>query len=172
MKIIKIVVNLLITAAVLVFCFIAAVSFFSAPESDGLFGLKGYVVISGSMEPSLSPGDFIMTRNSPYGNLEVGGVITFMGDNDIVTHRVEAITPEGLTTKGDANENPDASKVLEEDYIGSHLLTLPYFGHVIIFLQKPIAFILIAVALAGYFIMVYIRDGNEEEDKDKDKAAG
>lgn len=167
MKMVKFVGNMVLTAVVLVFCFIAAVSFFSAPESKGLFGLKGYVVISGSMEPSISPGDFIMTRSNAYEELEVGEIITFDGDNDIVTHRIEDITTEGLTTKGDANENPDASKVLEENYIGSHMLTLAYFGHVIIFLQKPIAFILIAVALAGYFIMVYIRDGKEEDDKNE-----
>lgn len=165
MKMVKIVGNIVLTAGVLAFCFIAAVSFFSAPESNGLFGLKGYVVISGSMEPLLSPGDFIMTRTSSFAELEVGEVITFVGDQDIVTHRIETITMDGLTTKGDANEHPDASKVLEADYIGSHLLTLAYFGHVIILLQRPMAFILLAVALAGYFIMVYLRDGDEETDK-------
>lgn len=165
MKMIKIVGNILFTVAVLAFCFIAAVSFFSAPASKGLLGLKGYVVISGSMEPSISAGDFIMTRSDAFEDIEVGEIITFVGDQDIITHRVDSITSEGLTTKGDANENPDASKVLQQDYIGSHLLTLAYFGHVIIFLQKPLAFILIAVALAGYFIMVYIKDGKDEDDK-------
>lgn len=165
MKKVRFVGNMLLTTAVVVFCFIAAVSFFSAPESKGIFGLKGYVVISGSMEPSIAPGDFIITKTGPFEEVEVGEVITFVGDKEIVTHRVDAITSEGITTKGDANDNPDASKVLQEDYIGSHLLTLSYFGLVIIFLQKPLAFILIAVTLAGYFILVYFQGSKDEEEE-------
>lgn len=168
MKKVKFVGNVLLVTAVLAFCFIAVVSFFSAPEGKGLFGLKGYVVISGSMEPSISPGDFILTRSGPFEEIEVGDIITFVGDKDIVTHRVEAITSEGLTTKGDANDKPDASSVREERYIGSHQVTLAYFGLVIIFLQKPLVFILIAITLAAYFIMVYIKDSKNEEDENEE----
>lgn len=165
MKKVKFMGNVLLVTAILTFCFIAVVSFFSAPESNGLFGLKGYVVISGSMEPSISPGDFILTKSGPFEEIEVGDIITFVGDQDIVTHRVEAITSEGLTTKGDANDNPDASSVPEERYIGSHQFTMAYFGLVIIFLQKPLVFILIAVTLAAYFIMGYIKDNKDDVDE-------
>ncbi|MGX7393382.1 signal peptidase I [Carnobacterium mobile] len=97
MKTIKTILNSVATLVVLLFVGIAAVSFFSAPKASGLFGYKNYTVVSGSMEPVLSPGDFIFVEMKPYQAVKEKDLITFSSNDEIVTHRVVRKSAEWLT---------------------------------------------------------------------------
>lgn len=166
MKIVKYIGNTIVLVAVLIFVVIAGISFFSAPDSSGLFGYKGYTVVSGSMEPKISVGDFIIVEIEPYDAIETGDVVTFQYNTEIVTHRVMDKTEEGLVTKGDANNIQDQGFVAEESYIGIQKLLIPYFGYVITFLQKPIAFALVVALMGVYLIYLYLHPTKEEEIKE------
>lgn len=58
----RIVMNAILTIVVIFVCSLAALNFFSAPDRPGLFGYKGYTVISGSMKPTLEVGDYIVIK--------------------------------------------------------------------------------------------------------------
>ena len=163
MKAIKVIKDMVATLLVLIFVVIAGISFFSAPKDRGLFGYKGYVVVSGSMEPMIHPGDFIFVRTGSYADIKEKDVITFMGIEEIVTHRAMTIAEEGITTQGDANNVEDERKVQSDDFIGTYLMRLPYFGYFIVYLQKPLVFISLCILLAGYLIFTYIVDTKREK---------
>ena len=73
-------------------------------------GYRAYVVHTGSMSPTYRPGSLVIDRPTN-GHYHRGEVITFRhseGNDDLVTHRVVAVTPKGIHTKGDANRTADA----------------------------------------------------------------
>lgn len=96
----------------------------------GVFGIRSYYVVSGSMEPQIPTGSMIYVKDCDPANLKEGDVIAFDLGNSVVTHRVTENDPslEELTTKGDANPLEDMRKVSYEDVIGVYTLHLPYMG--------------------------------------------
>lgn len=164
MKIVKYIGTALVVAVVFTFVGIAGISFFSAPDSSGLLGYKGYTVVSGSMEPEIAVGDFIIIEMEPYADVEKEDVITFQYNQELVTHRVIDKTAEGLVTKGDANNIQDQGFIAEENYVGIQKILIPYFGYVITFLQKPIAFSIIVALMGVYLIHLYINPVPKEEE--------
>lgn len=168
-KIIKFIGNALLAFVVILFGLTAAISFFSAPDDEGLFGFKGYTVVSGSMEPAFSTGDFVFVRTNELNDVKEGDVVTFMRNEEIVTHRAVAVTDAGVTTKGDANNIQDQGQVTQESYIGELALILPYFGYVVVAVQQPIVLIGLAVLLGMYFILIYVKEAKEEKQKAAEK---
>ena len=162
MKIVKTIGTTIAVVIVLIFVIIAGISFFSAPDSSGLFGYKGYTVVSGSMEPKIAVGDFIIVEMDSYDNVNKKDIITFQYNQELVTHRVVDRTAEGLVTKGDANNIQDQGFVIEESYIGTQKMLIPYFGYVITFLQKPIAFAVIVALMGIYLIYLYLHPSIKE----------
>ncbi|WP_034549613.1 signal peptidase I [Carnobacterium funditum] len=134
------------------FTFIMLLNFLSAPDSKGLFGYKGYIILSGSMESVLTPGDFIIVKDHPYQTIRENDVVTFEMENRVITHRVIKLSTAGLTTKGDANTVEDNSQVTKRDYIGTLKLALPYIGRIILLLQKPYMIAIYIVLIGSYFI--------------------
>lgn len=119
-KTFKIIKNILCWALIIALTF-AVVYFLSAKINGGIPSVFGYSVLrvsSGSMEPQLSVGDVILSKEveSPE-ELEVGDVITYYGtgalDGYFITHQIikaPYINEEGVTmlqTKGTANEIAD-----------------------------------------------------------------
>jgi signal peptidase len=132
---------------------------FAVPQVVGAD--DSYVVLSGSMEPAMSPGDAIIVDSAEPSNIEEGDVITFRGgsDNDLTTHRViEVVEQDGTTafrTKGDANEDPDRSLVTPDELqgqvmsVGGYLFVIPYIGYIINYANTQLGTILlVAVPLA------------------------
>ena len=70
-----------------------------------LADLRTQTVLSGSMQPAMSPGDLAITRPVPLSSLRVGDAIAFVppGQTTPVLHRLVAINGNAITSKGDAN---------------------------------------------------------------------
>ena len=121
------------TLLTVVFVFAVCFCFFVAIQSI----TRGYVslgktsffrVITGSMEPSISVGELIMTDNINIEEVKVGDVVCFhlRASNmygAVITHRVVDVffDEDGqvrLTTRGDANLSIDAEFVTSENFIG------------------------------------------------------
>jgi len=95
-----------------------------------LVGADGsYVVLGGSMEPTLSPGDLTFTEKVETAEIDVGDVVAVKTDSGIYTHRVIETkgSDEGILfrLKGDANEDPDSSYVNGSEIIGKTSFSLP-----------------------------------------------
>lgn len=97
----------------------------------GVFSYKPKVIMTGSMEPQIMPGDVVIVHKSEEV-VKLGDIIMFPANRMLVTHRVVAIKEEegkrSLTTKGDANPSPDPEPVLEADVQGKVILVVPQIG--------------------------------------------
>ena len=83
----------------------------------GLFGIRPYVVYSGSMEPKIPTGAVVFTKEGAYSP-ETGDIITFHNEDTVVTHRVVKKEEGTFITKGDANNAEDAEPVLPQQVQG------------------------------------------------------
>lgn len=111
------------------------------------FGIKPYVVMSGSMSPAIAAGDLVLAKHVSTAEVEVGDVVTVDVGGDHVTHRVESIEPNGdrvaLVLKGDANETADPTPyaVATADVV---VFDVPRAGYVVGWLQSPLGLALSA----------------------------
>ena len=149
--------SLILLAAILL-CLVLA-----APR---LAGIRTYVVISGSMEPAIPTGSMVYSKEVDPKTLETGDVIVFYSSNaapggtdtkDIIpiTHRVVSNdTAAGeITTKGDANEQNDISKVTYMNVEGKVIFHVPHLGYMAAPLSSTMGKIALAlIILAGYLL--------------------
>ena len=105
-----------------------------------LFGIHRYLVVSGSMEPSLYAGDIVFVNtNIDFEDVEIGDVIIFKHREMNIIHRVieESTTIDGqqkyLKTKGDANKVDDGFVATEENYCGTVLFHIDKIGYAVDF---------------------------------------
>ena len=151
-----------------------------------LLGYERYVIVSGSMEPTVPVGAVVYDEVVPVEDIETGDIITFVppqeyGIDDPVTHRVIEISIAGentsepgarlFQTKGDANEDPDAWKmVLDGPEQARYVRHIPYVGYVYMALHVRWVQVLLiglpALGLVAFLAMSLWRlsaDGVREE---------
>lgn len=136
----------------------------SAPKGKGFFGYKGYTVLSNSMQPTFSAGDYVLDKMVDYENIKNGDVISYYPDNHtIVTHRVKDVTPKGFIMQGDANNAQDDFTVTKDHYIGKMILVIPMLGRLPEFLMHPFLWLAIAVIVLLLLISgIYQRRKHQE----------
>lgn len=103
-------------------------------------GLRPLVVKSGSMEPTISTGGMVLTRQVTAAEIAVGDVVAVeRPDRTRVTHRVVAVVQRGataeLTLKGDANTDNDPLPVTVTT-AGEVVYSAPWLGRVSAFLAS------------------------------------
>jgi signal peptidase len=135
-------------------------------------------VETGSMEPTLSPGDgFIAVPTQLAGPVEEGDVIVFRAEElnggGLTTHRVVGETADGYVTQGDANpftdqsgdEPPvkDAQIVAEALQVGGDIVVIPHLGtavtgvqNVLSSVQRRVAALLGSQSLLGARGLAYL----------------
>lgn len=148
--IVSVLVMLVVVAAV------APFAVFAVPQVVGAD--RSYVVLSGSMEPYMSPGDAVIVEQVPPRAIRKGDVITFGRESDVpTTHRViERITDEqgvAFRTEGDANEDPDAGVVRPSEVLGEVRFVIPYIGHVVLFANTPVGMLSLVVIPVGLLVV-------------------
>ena len=75
-----------------------------------IFGIRPFVVVSGSMEPAIQTGSISWVNlRADADHLQQGDILAFeRNDGELVLHRILRRTEAGIVTKGDANSVPDA----------------------------------------------------------------
>ena len=89
------------------------------------------VITSGSMTPSIAPGDVIVAAPHDGRGLGPGTVVVFQdaGGHGLVTHRIAAVNEDGTyQTKGDANRVNDSTPLSPEQVVGVGKLMIPLVG--------------------------------------------
>lgn len=144
----------------LIVALIGIVAPFAVYSMPGLVGAdQSFVVLSGSMEPAISPGDVVVVADAPASRIGEGDVITFArpGVDTPTTHRVvevsESEVGEVYTTKGDANEDPDAQPIQESQVVGKVTFVLPFVGYVIQFVNTQVGFAALVVLPLGLLVL-------------------
>lgn len=131
-----------------------------------------YSVQSGSMKPSIYPGDLIIIHAS--SDYNVGDVITFNngqenGKTIAITHRIVEKNGDSYTTKGDFNSVPDITKVRVESIIGKYLFRIPLLGYPVSFAKTVPGFVLLIVIPLTIVIYEEIRKISDEIKKKREK---
>lgn len=137
-------------------------------------GVGATVVLSGSMEPTLSTGDLlIIAKQDSY---QVDDVVVFQANRMAVVHRIVELYEKPVQgedgeeiqqmaiTQGDANNTPD-DPIQVSQIKGTVVFRLPIVGYLINMIKTPIGTILI-LALA---IFLLERSFHKEREKDQDK---
>lgn len=115
--------------------------------------LTPQVVLTGSMEPTLSKGDMLFIKRISPDDLNIGEVVAYKRGSVIVVHRIVSITAEGFKTKGDANDVEDPWIVSREDIIGIPGIIVPCLGWFFIGIAYNI-YIRLLVGLVGVLLIV------------------
>lgn len=152
MKFIKKFYHILFSAMIIFLIFITIISIFPR-----FFGIKPYIVLSGSMEPKIKTGSmaYINSREDPYA-MHTGDIITYQLNDTTITHRIIDETVTTVTTKGDANENPDYSPVSRKNILGKFLFSIPYIGYLYSYISTPFFFPVLVALFAVELIISFI----------------
>jgi signal peptidase I len=152
-----------VVAAILL-VFIAGMLFFKFVPSYGF-----YVVKSGSMEPSIKPGDIVFTHQA--AEVHTGDVITFENKDEIVTHRIISINGSLITTQGDANKVADATPITIKDIKGTYLFKVPAIGYIINLTNNRSGWFLIVIIPTIILVLFICKDILKEAFKDDKKGS-
>ncbi len=92
-------------------------------------GWRPVVITGGSMAPALRSGDVVMMAEPDPDLLSQRALVTYLDDSGRrVTHRVFALTDDGVITRGDANVTPDPAPVPPARIDGVGRLVVPFVG--------------------------------------------
>ena len=152
-----------------------------------------YVVVSGSMIPTLQIGDVVVVQNSGHGfggsgnsafdHLSKGDIIVFRAPDDIdedgkprtIVHRIVLVgfnsrTNEQIViTKGD--NNPESYlgldfPIREGNYVGKVIFIIPKIGLLIQFIKPPINYFISGGAIALFLFYYYQKELKKKHSPD------
>ena len=118
---------------------------FLAKKSDSgisIGGYKVYDILTGSMNPTIKPGNLVVVKEVLPNEVKKNDIITFRSDitNNITTHRAIDIVNSGgkieFITKGDANNTQDPIPLDGKLLVGKVIFQVPYLGAFLSSLQK------------------------------------
>ncbi|MCL2748115.1 MAG: signal peptidase I [Oscillospiraceae bacterium] len=164
---------------------LAALSFsFSGNGAKRFLGYSFMTVLTSSMEPEISRGALVITKEVDEQDIKDGDDITFLDLNAdrVVTHRVVEIQEnyqdsgkKAFVTQGIANENPDREPVFHRNIVGSVVATVPGLGDTLQYVsdRKVMFFILFGlIILASISIQWYFDVRARERVADKKATVG
>lgn len=99
----------------------------------GILGYSQLVVISGSMQPAIDPGDLLIIRQEEA--YRPGDIVTFTEGESLVTHRLLEVEGQNALTRGDANNTDDAPVSLSRIQ-GRMVLRVPAVGSLVLYLRS------------------------------------
>ena len=110
----------------------------------GVFPVYPSVILTGSMEPLIFPGDVVLikkiTQEKEIYDLSEGDIINFKRDNIVITHRIKKVIKDeaenvSFETKGDNNISVDEPIVMPNDIKGIVVKVVPKVGLPVLILK-------------------------------------
>ncbi len=121
---------------------------------------RPYVIVSGSMEPTMSLGDIaIVKKIRDIGQVGLNDIIAFTLGDKVIVHRIVAVKKESnvpvFITKGDANKDADPWVVKPNEIIGKVIYIVPKLGipliYALMYLNNPFTIL----GIAGIVVLLY-----------------
>ena len=131
-------------------------------------------VLTGSMRPTMDPGDVVIERPISSKSVKVGDVVTFHPPNSqlLVTHRVVEVGDENghvtIRTKGDANNAVDEWDAVLPDSqpVWVKAVTIPKVGYFVVWVRNGTLLRVLLFAapliLLGMFLRALWRPSEEQ----------
>jgi len=146
------------------------------------FGLHPMTVLTGSMRPTIQPGDMVVDEPISPSQIRVGDIVTFREPHGTrtITHRVRKISiSEGqarVTTRGDANDTVEKWQVPVTGSVGRVVSQVPKIGYPVTWSHTRngrLALVSIPALILAIWAMVKIwRTSDEEDPEDGELAHG
>lgn len=141
---IKIFYNILFYGFLTILIAFLLLGFFAKKSDSGISigGYRVYDILTGSMSPTIKPGNLVVVKETLPKEVKKNDVITFKSDitNNVTTHRaIDIVNSDGKTefiTKGDANNTQDPVPLDEKLLVGKVVFQVPYLGAFLSSLQK------------------------------------
>lgn len=161
--------------------YVLAISFQRFSNNRAIFGYRVFTVATGSMEPAYEVGDVILVKETIPEELQVGDVITYLGNRSsvsgiIITHRIINIETKSdgtlsFTVKGDANQVEDP--VIDSSQIyGKVTMKLTFITFISNIVHNQYGFFFLIFVPIVLFIFLEVADtimDMREEKKRKDE---
>ena len=151
-------------STVATYLFAALLLTFSAASVTGY--VKARVVLTNSMEPTINPGDIVITANSERVVPQIGSIIAYQARQfngtpvGVFTHRIVGGSAlDGWLMKGDNNPSPDIQKPKGADILGTVILTIPKLG---LLLNRRLLFTLIPLLVGLWFVIDTLKGGSDD----------
>jgi len=132
---------------------------FSVLSSTGY--VKARVVLTGSMQPTISPGDIAITAPTTRIQPKIGDVAAYQARRfdgapvGVFTHRIiDGDGKNGWIFKGDNNPSPDIQKPKNNDILGVVIFVIPWLGNL---LSKQVLFTVIPLVAGMWFLLDTLR---------------
>ena len=143
------------------YLFAALLLTFSAASVTGY--VKARVVLTNSMEPTINPGDIVITANSERVVPQVGSISAYQARQfsgapvGVFTHRIIGGNAlDGWLMKGDNNPSPDLQKPKGADVLGTVIWTIPKLG---LLFNRRLLFTLIPLLVGAWFVIDTLKGG-------------
>lgn len=126
---------------------IIAKSIINKNETPSVFGIKSFIILTGSMEPTINVGDIIFVKESNYN---VNDIVSFRDRSSYVTHRIVRIDKNEAGgnlyyTKGDNNNIEDSLPINDSIIEGKVVKIIPKVGSIFMFIKKNLVAVFIGV---------------------------
>lgn len=117
-------------------------TYINPDEAPDFLGYKPFIVLSGSMEPTINTGDIAIIKKCASEELKEGDIIAFRSGKSVITHRIIEIKKNeneiNLITKGDNNNSEDRYPIDLEAVEGIFVYRIPKLGNFAMFLQTTL----------------------------------
>lgn len=142
-------------------------------ESPSVFGYSFYYVLTESMEPEIHSGDMILGQTVAPEELQVGDVVTYIGDTGsfhgkVITHEIIEIDDDILITKGLANPDPDPA-IHSSQVLSKYVLTIPFAGKIFSVINSRLGFIFLIITPLVLLIIneisIIVKAFNEDKEE-------
>lgn len=101
------------------------------------WGYKPLVVISGSMEPTLTVGGILYYHEQNIDDFKNGDILVFQTKDHIISHRIVDHSKTDFVTKGDANQTIDSNLVESKQILGKGTnWSIPLIGYYADFIYR------------------------------------
>jgi signal peptidase len=132
---------------------------FSILSSTGY--VKARVVLTGSMQPTINPGDIVITAPITRVEPKIDDVAAYQARRfdgapvGVFTHRIiDGDGASGWILKGDNNPSPDIQQPKNKDILGVVIFVIPWLGNL---LSKQVLFTVIPLIAGLWFLLDTLR---------------
>lgn len=144
----------------------------NADEVPSVFGIKPFMVLSGSMETEIKKGDLIITKVVDPTTLGVDDVIAFRDEEGTVTtHRIiDTVEKNGekfFITKGDNNSSQDQNLVELSDVEGIYITRIPGIGSMMKSLSEPTTIMIIGLGITVIFVISFSISAKKQREMER-----
>lgn len=141
-------------------------------EVPSVFGIKPFIVLSGSMESEIHKGDLILTKLVDPIDVAINDVIAFRdAENTVTTHRViDIVEKEGesyFITKGDNNTTQDRNLVGFNDIEGLYIGRIPGIGSIMSSLSQPTTILIMVFGITTVFVIGFTISNKKQRELER-----